>query len=99
VLFVLPLAAAFRSRAPEARVVTAWRGNLRRVLPLAAVALAIISLGFVIATRTTQTRWARDWQSLTEMERVLEALGPEWHDPPIPADAWRNEPPPEVKGG
>jgi len=98
-LLVLPLAAAFRSRAPEARVVTAWRGNLRRVLPLAAVALAIISLGFVIATRTTQTRWARDWPSRTEMERVVEAIGSEWHDPPIPADAWRNEPPPEATEG
>ncbi|MCJ7752275.1 MAG: hypothetical protein MUQ65_14515, partial [Armatimonadetes bacterium] len=96
-LLMLPLAAAFRSRAPEARVLTAWRGNLRMVLPLAAVGLAVISLGFVIASRTTQTRWARSWMSETEIERVESLIGPEWENPTIPPDAWRNEPPPELE--
>ena len=96
-LLILPLAAAFRSCAPEAGVLTAWRGNLRRVLPVAAVGLAIISLGFVIASRTTEARWVRSWQSETEMEQAKRLIGPEWEKPTIPPDSWRNEPPPEAK--
>ncbi|MCJ7750977.1 MAG: hypothetical protein MUQ65_07760, partial [Armatimonadetes bacterium] len=98
-LLILPLAAAFRSRAPEAGVFTAWRGNLRRVLPLAVVVLAIVSLGSAIAGRSAETRWARSWQSETEMQSVEKAIGPEWTNPTIPPDAWRNEPPPRVMGG
>jgi len=98
-LVILPFAAAFRSRKPEARLVTAWRGNLRGVLPLAAVGLALISLGLVMASRTTEVRWAQEWMSKTEMERVVEAIGPEWHNPRIPPDAWRDEPAPEAASG
>ena len=98
-LLILPLAAAFRSRAPEAGLFTAWRGNLRRVLPLAAIVLAIVSLGFAITGRWAEARWVRSWQPETEMQRVEKAIGPEWTNPTIPPDAWRNEPPPDVKGG
>jgi len=98
-LLILPLAAAFRSRAPEAGLFTAWRGNLRRVLPLAAIVLAIVSLGFAITGRWAEARWVRSWQPETEMQRVEKAIGPEWTNPTIPPDSWRNEPPPDVKGG
>jgi len=98
-LLILPFAAAFRSRAPEARLVTAWRGNLRKVLPLAVVGFAIISLGFVTASRSAEARWVRSWMSETEVQRVKTTLGSEWTNPTMPPDSWRNEPPPEAKGG
>jgi hypothetical protein len=95
-LLILPLVAAFWSRTPEAGILTAWRGNLRRVLPLVFVGLAIMSLGLVIVSRIIEGRLARSWMSETEMQRVEKAIGPEWRNLTIPPDAWRNEPPPEA---
>jgi len=37
--------------------------------------------------------------SEAELERVVEAIGPEWHNPKIPPDAWRDEPVPEATSG
>ncbi len=96
-ILLLPLLTAFRSRTAGARLVTAWRGNLRKVLPVGIVVLAALSLGLGIAGRRTGTEWARTWLSETEMERVVREIGPEWLDPAIPPDAWRAEPPPMVR--
>ena len=96
-LLVLPFAAAFWSRVQGARAVTAWRGNLRRVLPVAVVVLAVVSLGSALAGRTAEARWVRSWMSETEMQWVERGIGPEWANPTIPPDAVRAEPPPDGK--
>ncbi len=96
---LLPLIAARSTRQPPARLATAWRGNLRKVLPLAILLCATLSLALGIAGRRAEAEWARNWPTETEMERVVEAIGPRWTNPTIPPDAWRNEPPPEAKGG
>ena len=94
---LLPLIAARSTRQPPARLATAWRGNLRKVLPLAILLCATLSLALGIAGRRAEAEWARNWPSETEMDRVVRQIGPQWHDPPIPREAWRNEPPPEPK--
>jgi hypothetical protein len=95
----VPLLIVRWTRHGEARIRTVWRGNLRRVLPPAMAFCAAVSLVAGIAGRQAESSWVRDWQSRTEMERVVETIGPEWHNPPIPADAWRNEPVPEPDRG
>ena len=95
----VPLIMVRWTRYGNARNRTVWRGNLRRVLPLAMAMCAAVSLVAGIVGMRVERTWARDWYSQTEMERVVEVIGPEWHDPPIPPDAWRNEPPPEAKSG
>jgi len=98
-LFV-PLIIVRWTRRGGARLRTVWRGNLRRVLPLAIAICAAVSLSAGIAGRRAERAWAaRDWYSQTEMERVVKAIGPEWNARPIPPDAWRNEPPPEAESG
>jgi hypothetical protein len=94
-MLLLPLLAAVWSRTAAARLLTAWRGNLRRVLPVGVVVLAALSLGLGITGRRAEAQWARTWQTETEMERVVRAIGPEWNDPPVPEDAWRPQPPPQ----
>ena len=91
---VVPLVIVKWTRLGDARSRTVWRGNLRRSLPLTMAICAVVSLGAGIAGMRAEKAWARDWQSRTEMERVVETIGPEWHAPPIPADAWRDEPVP-----
>jgi len=96
-MLLLPLLAALRSRRQGARLVTAWRGNLRKVLSVAIVLCAALSLGLALAGRQAEARWARRWLSETEMARVIREIGPEWTHPKIPADAWRPQPPPTIK--
>jgi hypothetical protein len=93
-MLVLPFVAAFRSREAAAPVLTAWRGNLRRVLPVAVVLLAALSLPLGIAGRVAEARWVREFASETEMARVVRIMGQEWTRPEIPDDAWRAEYPP-----
>jgi hypothetical protein len=88
----VPLLIVRWTRLGDARVRTVWRGNLRRVLPPAMAICAAVSLVAGIEGMRLEKAWVRDWQSRTELARVVETIGPEWHDPPIPADAWRNEP-------
>ncbi|UCC67292.1 MAG: hypothetical protein JSV79_09165 [Armatimonadota bacterium] len=93
----LPLLAAAFSRSPGARLRAAWRGNLRRVLPLAAALSAVVYLCVSLGAASIQERWVREWSSpeTTEMTMVIQALGDAWTDPNIPADAWRAQTPPE----
>ncbi len=95
-MFLVPLVAALWSRKEGVRLVTAWRGNLRRVLPVGMVVLAALSLGLGIAGKQAEASWSRKWMTETEMDRVVREMGREWEHPTIPPDAWRAEPSPEV---
>ncbi|UCC67038.1 MAG: hypothetical protein JSV79_07755 [Armatimonadota bacterium] len=96
-MILVPLIVARWSRQPGARLVTAWRANLRRVLPVAIVLCAVFSLGLGLAGRHSAAAWPRRWRTESEMERVLAEIGPEWFEPKIPEDAWRAEPAPRVE--
>jgi len=95
----LSLVAAVRSRRPGARLVTAWRGNLRATLLVSVAACAVVVLGLAGAVKVAQRRSVAEWYrgSPTAMERLERALGPAWTDPKIPPDSWRAEYPPEPK--
>jgi hypothetical protein len=96
-MIVVPLVVACRTRQPRARLVAAWRGNLRRVLPVAIVLCAVLSLALGLAGRHSAATWSRRWRTESEMERVVREIGPQWSDPEIPEDAWRAEPAPQVE--
>jgi hypothetical protein len=53
-VMLLPIAAAFSSRCPGARLVSAWRGVLRRILPVAIALAALAYLGIHIAAADTE---------------------------------------------
>lgn len=96
-LLLAPLVAGIWSCRSGARLVAAWRGNLRRVLPAAMVVCALVSLGAGIWRWRTEAGWAEEWGAQTEVERVQEALGSAWTNPTILEDAWRAEKPPQVE--
>jgi hypothetical protein len=98
---LLPLLAAAFSRSPSARLRTAWRGNLRRVLPVAIALSALLYLGLGLAATRHRARWVRRMTDpgTTEMTRLADHFGPAWTDPTIPPDAWRAEYPPERTRG
>jgi len=95
-LILLPLLAALRSRAPGARLLTAWRGNLRRLLPVAIALSALLFLGLSAYAARLRAGWSAKWSApgVTEMSDMVQTLGDEWSDPTIPPDAWRLEHPP-----
>jgi hypothetical protein len=95
----LPLVAAVRSRRPGARLVTAWRGNLRATLLVSVAACAVVVLGLAATVKVAQRRSIAEWYrgSPTEMQRLTQLLGPAWTNPKIPPDSWRAEFPPEPK--
>jgi len=97
VALLLPLLAARSSRRPSARLATAWRGNLRQTLPITIALCALISVGLGIAAKMLHAKWVREWYKHEEMARVVRAIGPAWANPPIPADSWRAEYPPEPR--
>jgi hypothetical protein len=96
---LLPLIAAWASRRPGARTLTAWRGNLRQTLPLAIAISGALALCLAITGKTMQAAWTREWFSghRNEMTKMVQSFGPEWDHPHIPPDAWRAEPIPEVR--
>jgi hypothetical protein len=95
----LPLIATVRSRRSGARLVTAWRGNLRATLLLSVVACALAVLGLAATVKVMRERAVAEWYrgSPTEMQRLVQLLGPKWTDPQIPPDSWRAEYPPELE--
>ena len=95
----LPLFAAFRTRRSGARLTTAWRGNLRKMLPVAMLVCALLALGFTIAGRHVRGKWIRQYTSpgYSEIARLKAVLGPKWDHPPVPPDAWRAENPPVLE--
>jgi len=97
VVVIPPLAAIF-SRAAGARFRTAWRGNLRRLLPVMIALCAIIFLGMSAYAARLRSQWAEKWSApgVSEMSEMVRSLGEKWANPVIPADAWRAEYAPEV---
>ncbi len=93
---LLPLLAAALARAPGARLRTAWRGNLRRVLPVAAALFALLFLFLNFTAVRLRSAWAAKWSTpgVTEFSDTVEQLGDAWEEPEIPFDAWRAELPP-----
>ena len=98
-MLLLPLFAAFRSRRPGAGLGRAWRGNLRKVLPIAVAWCAVSALGLGLTGRHVRAQWIREITSpsYNEMARVKASLGPKWQHPPLPPDAWRAEAPPSAE--
>jgi len=97
---LLPLGAAARRRAPEARVSTAWRGNLRKVLPISVVLLALAALTLAMIGRHERAQWIGDFSSgrYSQMTWAIGLAGRDkWNNPPIPKDAWRAEAPPSAE--
>jgi len=96
---VIPPLAAISSRAAGFRFRTAWRGNLRRLLPVMIALCAIIFLGMSAYAARLRSQWAEEWSApgVSEMSDMIRSLGDKWTSPPIPADAWRSEYAPEVK--
>jgi hypothetical protein len=97
----LSLVAAVSSRRPGSRLRAAWRGNLRRILP---VTIALVALPFLALSLTgmhLRSDWAAKWSdpSTTELSDMVQQLGDAWTNPAIPADAWRAQHPPQPAGG
>jgi len=90
-LILLPPLAALASRAPGALFHTAWRGNLRRVLPVAIALSALLILGLSAYAASLRAAWADTWSApgVTEMSDMIQTLGDSWHNPTIPPDAYR----------
>ncbi len=95
---VLPLFAAAFSRRSPARPRTAWRGNLRRVLPTALALGAILYLGLALAAMSVRTRWTGEMTrpGMSEMTWLVQKAGPAWSHPQMPPDSWRAGYPPKA---
>jgi hypothetical protein len=95
-IILLPLLAAALARAPGADLRTAWRGNLRRVLPVVVALSALLFLYFNVTALRIRGAWFAKWSAagVTEFSDMVEQLGAAWEEPEIPIDAWRTEPPP-----
>jgi hypothetical protein len=93
----LPLLAAAFSRRSAARLRTAWRGNLRRVLPLALALGVILYLGLALAAMSGRARWAQEMTrpGVSEVTWLVRQAGPAWSHPQIPSDSWRAGYPPK----
>jgi hypothetical protein len=96
-LILLPLFTAISSRAPGCRFRTAWRGNIRRILPVGIALSALLFLGISVHAARIRAQWAAKWSApgVTEISDMIQSLGPAWSNPTIPADSWRAEYPPE----
>ena len=109
VALVFPVAVLFlslivtpRSRRAPAGLLTAWRGNLRRVLPVAIAVGAIAYLAMGFAARTLRIGAARELAQREDggMADLIAQIGPAWDNPTIPRDSWRAaEPLPSSRGG
>jgi len=97
VVVLLPAGAAFFSRCPSAALLSACRGNLRRVLPLTIALGALLYLGLGLAAMSLRAHWAGQWTQAetTEMGHISRWLGGRWLHPSISSDSWRAGYPPE----
>jgi hypothetical protein len=94
-LLFLSLIATPLSRHAPAGLLTAWRGNLRRVLPVAIAVGAIAYLAVGFSARTLRISAARELAQKEggDMARLIAEIGPAWDSPTIPPDSWRAEEP------
>ncbi len=83
-------------RTPGAALFAAWRGYIRRTFPPVLAVFAVIFLLLIVGARNIREDWVAYWRipGNTAMSWTIEQLGPEWHNPTIPPDAWRAAPPP-----
>jgi hypothetical protein len=90
---LISLAASDIGRKPGVRLLAAWRGNLRRLIPLALAIAALLYLGLGVAAAAERAAWLRTRQGPegNEMARVIRKLGPSWDHPTVPRDSWRAE--------
>jgi len=95
---VIPPLVAIRTRAPGARFRTAWRGNLRRLLPVSIALCSLLFLGLSAYAANLRSQWVAKWSApgMTEMTDMIQTLGDEWTNPAIPPDAHRAQYPPNV---
>ncbi len=99
VALVFPVAAVLflslivtpRSRRAPAGLLTAWRGNLRRALPIAIAVAAIAYLAVGFSARTLRISAARELAQKEggDMGLLIAEIGPAWDNPTIPPDSWR----------
>jgi len=92
-----PLVAARYAHKPFCHWPTAWRGIIRRVVPIAIALLSLAVLLMLAFGARYRAEWVRQCSDIThhEMARMIEALGPSWTHPTIPPDSWRDEYPPK----
>jgi len=98
---LLCLLAVRWSRRAGARWAAAWRGNLRRVLPLSMLLCAALGLLLALSGRQLLNRWAYQLvlHPPDDLAQVRAYYGDRWEHPVIPPDSWRAEyPPPPAKG-
>ena len=97
-LLLIPPLIAIPTRAPGALFHTAWRGNLRRVIPVSIALCALLFLGLSAYAASLRAAWADTWSApgVTEMSNMIQTLGDEWHNPTIPPDAYRAQYPPNI---
>ncbi len=82
----------------SARFLSAWRGNLRRVIPTAVATLAICYLVTSTVAATMRGDLLRDLKKAdwSEVTYLAQHMGDAWTDPRIPPNSWYAEYPPEV---
>lgn len=100
-LLALALAVAPLARREGAPLWQAWRGVLRRAIPLCLALAALVYLGLGVSAAYLRARWVYECHERdgAEMARVRRVLAHRWQDPPAPRDAWRAEPPPAAMRG
>jgi hypothetical protein len=94
-----PLVGALLRRAPTASLSAAWRGNLRRVLPLAIALASLLALAYNLQAMRQRAAWVAEWTApgVTEMTVLTSWLGERWTHPDLPLDAWRAAYPPNAR--
>jgi len=92
-----PLVAARYTHKPFCHWRTAWRGIIRRVVPIAIALVSLALLVMLVLGAQYRAEWVRQCSDTThhEMAGMIEALGPSWTRPTIPPDSWRAEYPPK----
>jgi hypothetical protein len=98
-LLLATLFAALLAPRPRPRLLTAWRRNLRPLLPPALALGAVLYLALSLSAIKSRADYARHWLSpgVTDMDYFRDALGNEWTHPTIPPDSYRAEHPPVAR--
>ena len=76
-------------------MLSTWLVNFRSALPVAIAVNAVLYLGLTYASVAPTANVIRR-KAAPEMQRLLADIGPQWHNPTIPPDAYRAEYPPEL---
>ena len=88
---LVPLLLAMRVTVTEVEMgATAWRGNLRRMLPVTVALCALACLGLQVTSARQRADWLRVWAKpgVPPLRVQTERLGAKWDHPTIPEGAW-----------